>query len=98
MFDDALEQIVEYASTTARANGVEAIGELVRNIAAAGNDKVFAKLFPIAKQRIMAELKAGASSTRTTTTSISLPSDAALHWWQSILNGIVVPGRTNVSQ
>lgn len=66
-------------------------------MAAANSDKVFAKLFPIAKQRIIAELKAGASSTRTTTTSIPLPSDAALHWWQAILLGMLVPGRLQVS-
>jgi proteasome activator subunit 4 len=65
-------------------------------MSAANSDKVFAKLFPVAKQRILAELKAGASSTRTTTTSIPLASDAALHWWQSILYGMLVPGRLNV--
>jgi proteasome activator subunit 4 len=77
---------------------VDAVGELVRNMAAANSDKVFAKLFPVAKQRIMAELRAGASSTRTTTTSIPLASDAALHWWQSILYGMLVPGRLNLSK
>lgn len=83
-------------TTTARGNAVDAVGELVRNMSAANSDKVFARLFPVAKQRIMAELKAGASSTRTTTTSIPLASDAALHWWQSILYGMLVPGRLSV--
>ena len=96
LFDGALEQIYEYVTTTARGNAVDAVGELVRNMSAANSDKVFARLFPVAKQRILAELKAGASSTRTTTTSIPLASDAALHWWQSILYGMLVPGRLSV--
>ena len=97
LFDGVLEQIYEYVTTTARGNAVDAVGELVRNMSAANSDKVFARLFPVAKQRILAELKAGASSTRTTTTSIPLASDAALHWWQSILYGMLVPGRLSVS-
>jgi len=96
LFDGVLEQIYEYVTTTARGNAVDAVGELVRNMSAANSDKVFARLFPVAKQRILAELKAGASSTRTTTTSIPLASDAALHWWQSILYGMLVPGRLSV--
>lgn len=68
----------------------------MRNLAASNAPKVFAKLFPVARSRIISELKAGASSTRTLTTSIPLPSDAALHWWQSILYGMLIPGRVNV--
>lgn len=97
LFEQSLDQICEYATTTTRANAVDAIGELVRNLASASGDKTFAKLFPLAKQRITQELRAGASSTRTTTTSIPLPADAALHWWQSILYGMLIPGRINVS-
>lgn len=69
----------------------------MRNLAAANATKTFAKLFPICRQRILAELKAGASSMRTQTTSIPVASDAALHWWQSILYGTLVPGRFVVS-
>lgn len=60
-------------------------------------DKVFAKLFPVCKQRIAAEIMGGASSMRTQTTSIPRASDAALHWWQSILYGMLIPGRLDVS-
>nr|XP_019049698.1 proteasome activator subunit 4 [Kwoniella bestiolae CBS 10118]OCF28628.1 proteasome activator subunit 4 [Kwoniella bestiolae CBS 10118] len=97
LFDAALEQVAEYATTTCRANAVDAVGELVRNLASANATKVFAKLFPICKQRIMHELKTGASSLRTTTTSIPLPADAGLHWWQSILIGMLIPGRITLS-
>ncbi|WVQ63803.1 uncharacterized protein L199_001958 [Kwoniella botswanensis] len=97
LFDAALEQVAEYATTTCRANAVDAVGELVRNLASANATKVFAKLFPICKQRIIHELKTGASSLRTTTTSIPLPADAGLHWWQSILIGMLIPGRITLS-
>ncbi|WWD21364.1 hypothetical protein CI109_105848 [Kwoniella shandongensis] len=97
LFDAVLEQIVEYTTTTCRANAVDAVGELVRNLASANAPKVFAKLFPICRQRIINELKSGASSLRTTTTSIPLPADAALHWWQSILIGMLIPGRVILS-
>lgn len=93
LFDAALDQIVEYATTTTRSNAVDAVGELVRNLASVNATKTFERLFPICRQRIIAELKAGASSTRTTTTSIPRPSDAPLHWWLSILYGLLVPGR-----
>lgn len=89
--------MVEYATSTTRANAVDAVGELVRNLAASRANKVFAKLFPICKARITAELKGGASSMRTQTTSIPRASDAALHWWQSILYGMLIPGRLDVS-
>jgi proteasome activator subunit 4 len=97
LFDAALEQVAEYASSTCRANAVDAVGELVRNLASANAAKTFAKIFPLCRTKITSELKAGASSTRTTTTSIPVASDAALHWWLSILYGVVVPGRTAVS-
>ncbi|WVQ73567.1 hypothetical protein IAR50_003145 [Cryptococcus sp. DSM 104548] len=97
LFDIALNQIFEYATTTCRSNAVDAVGELVRNLASHNAPKVFAKFFPVAKHRIISELKSGASSTRTTTTSIPLPSDATLHWWQAILIGCLIPGRTRLS-
>nr|XP_018259276.1 proteasome activator subunit 4 [Kwoniella dejecticola CBS 10117]OBR81434.1 proteasome activator subunit 4 [Kwoniella dejecticola CBS 10117] len=97
LFDAALDQVVEYATTTCRANAVDAVGELVRNLASANATKVFSKLFPICRQRIIHELKTGASSLRTTTTSIPLPADAGLHWWQSILIGMLIPGRVILS-
>lgn len=97
LFDHTLDQIAEYASTTCRANAVDAVGELVRNLASANAPKTFAKLFPICRQRIINELKAGASTVRSTTTSIPVAGDAALHWWQSILYGMLIPGRVVVS-
>nr|XP_019009928.1 proteasome activator subunit 4 [Kwoniella pini CBS 10737]OCF48709.1 proteasome activator subunit 4 [Kwoniella pini CBS 10737] len=97
LFDAALDQIIEYATTTCRANAVDAVGELIRHLAFANTAKVFSRLFPICRQRIIHELKTGASSLRTTTTSIPLPADAGLHWWQSILYGTLVPGRVILS-
>ncbi|KAK8843981.1 hypothetical protein IAR55_006774 [Kwoniella newhampshirensis] len=98
LFDSVLDQIIEYTTTTCRANAVDAVGELVRNLASANAPKVFAKMFPICRQRIINELKSGASSMRTTTTSIPLPADAALHWWQSIMIGMLIPGRVMLSE
>jgi proteasome activator subunit 4 len=97
LFDVALEQVVEYATTTCRANAVDLVGELIRTLAIAHPDKVFARIFPLAKQRITSELKAGASSIRTTTTSIPYPQDAALHWWIAILCGTLTGTHSSVS-
>lgn len=96
LFDAALDQVAEYATTTTKSNAVDAVGELVKNLTAVNATKTFEKFFPICKQRITSELRAGASSTRTTTTSIPRPSDAPLHWWMSILYGLLVPGRLNL--
>jgi proteasome activator subunit 4 len=96
LFDAALEQVVEYATTTTRSNAVDAVGELVKNLAAVNATKVFNRIFPICRQRILSELKSGASSIRTTTTSIQRPSDATLHWWLSVLYGLLVPGRLDL--
>ncbi|KAL7421289.1 Proteasome activator BLM10 [Cryptotrichosporon argae] len=98
LFDAAVDQIAEYAMTTTRANAVEAVGELVRNLATVNAAKTFARFFPLCKQRITSELQAGASSIRTTTTSIPRQSDATLHWWQAILHGLLVPGRIVLSE
>nr|ODN78210.1 proteasome activator subunit 4 [Cryptococcus depauperatus CBS 7841] len=97
LYDIALEQVIEYATTTTRANAVDAVGELVRNLAASNAPKVFRKVFPICKQKILSELKSGASGTRTTITSVPVPGDAGLHWWQSILVGCLIPGRVKLS-
>lgn len=97
LFDAALEQVVEYATTTTRSNAVDAVGELVKNLSAANATKTFERLFPICRQRILSELRGGASSVRTTTTSIPRPSDASLHWWLSILYGFLVPGRISLT-
>lgn len=96
LFDAALDQVAEYATTTTKSNAVDAVGELVKNLSAVNAAKTFEKFFPICRQRISSELRAGASSTRTTTTSIPRPSDAPLHWWMSILYGLLVPGRLNL--
>jgi proteasome activator subunit 4 len=97
LFDAVLEQIADYISTTTRSNAVDAVGELIRNLAASRATHVWARLFPVCKSRITTELKAGASSTRTQVTSIPRASDASLHWWQSILFGMLIPGRIDVS-
>jgi proteasome activator subunit 4 len=97
LYDSALEQVFEYITTTCASNAVDAVGELIRNLASANAPKVFARIFPTCRQRIISELKSGASSLRTQSTSIPLASDAGLHWWQSILYGMLIPGRVMVS-
>lgn len=96
LFDAALEQIVTYATTTCRANAVSAVGDLVHMLADVKGTQTFERFFPLCEQRIISELDLGASSTRTTTTSIPLAGDAALHWWQSILLNIIAQGRVDV--
>ncbi|KAK4685506.1 proteasome activator subunit 4, partial [Tremellales sp. Uapishka_1] len=98
LFDVALNQIYEYTTTTCQSSAVDAVGELIRNLTSANAAKTLAKFFPVCKSRIELELKNGASSTRTTTTSIPVASDADLHWWLAILYGMLVPGRVLLAQ
>ncbi|WFD08563.1 Proteasome activator BLM10 [Malassezia vespertilionis] len=90
LFDRALDIVVEYCRTTVSASGVKVIGSIVRCFARADSAKVMAKLVPLSCARIATELKHGASSVRTTSTSAPLSSDTALHWHISILSGIVM--------
>ncbi|KAG1826229.1 uncharacterized protein BJ212DRAFT_1444172 [Suillus subaureus] len=81
LFDLVLNMIFDYASTNVRSNAVRAIHQLVECIANAHPKKTLAKFLP--------SIEHGASSVRTTSPSLPLPSDATLHWNLAILRGCV---------
>lgn len=80
LFDLVLNMIFDYASTNVRSNAVRAIHQLVECIANAHPEKTLFKFLPFCVANIRTEIEHGASSVRTTSPSLPLPSDATLHW------------------
>ncbi|KAG1755021.1 uncharacterized protein EDB91DRAFT_1096855 [Suillus paluster] len=89
LFDLVLNMIFDYASTNVRSNAVRAIHQLVECVANAHPAKTLAKFLPFCAANIRTEIEHGASSVRTTSSSLPLPSDATLHWNLAILRGCV---------
>ncbi|PWN54156.1 hypothetical protein IE53DRAFT_24314 [Violaceomyces palustris] len=87
LFDRAFKMIADYCATTVSATSVRVIGSLVSCFGRADSRKVLERIVPMCSANIRAELAHGASSVRTTSTTLPLPSDAALHWNLSILIG-----------
>lgn len=87
LFDITFKIIFDYCSSTVSGHSVRVIGSLISCFARADSKKVLDKILPICSREIENELNMGASSNRTTNTSIPLASDASLHWWLSVLNG-----------
>lgn len=96
IFTSALRQVFQYASTTTRANGVRVIGQLVACFARADPEKTLKQFFTWTSNSIKTEIKHGASSVRTTSTSIPFSSDTALHWSLAILVGCVTHAGTSL--
>lgn len=84
LFDLVLKLVFEYGTSTARANVVKAFGQMVSSLARAQPQKTIDKFFPWCKAQIEEELKHGASSVRTTSTHVPIPSDTTLHWSKRI--------------
>lgn len=87
LFETTFKIVLDYCSTTVSGHSVRVIGSLVSCFARANSKRVLEAILPICSREIESELKHGASSNRTTSTSIPVASDAALHWWLSVLNG-----------
>lgn len=85
-----LDLVLEYARTTVAANAVKAMGSLIGCFARADPARVLARVVPLACARMAQELEHGASSVRTTSTSLPRPSDTALHWHISLLSSAVI--------
>lgn len=85
-----LDLVLDYARTTIAANGVKVMGSLIGCFARADPARVLAKVVPLACSRVAQELDHGASSVRTTSTSVPRPSDTALHWHISLLSSAVI--------
>jgi proteasome activator subunit 4 len=80
LFDLVLNMIFDYASTNVRSNAVRAIHQLVECVANAHPEKTLAKFLSFCVENIRTEIEHGASSVRTTSSSLPLPSDVTLHW------------------
>ncbi|UZJ50775.1 hypothetical protein CBS101457_000095 [Exobasidium rhododendri] len=87
LFDINFKIVSDYCTSTVSGSVVRVIGSLVSCFARHNPAKVLAKLVRPCCTIIRAELKNGASSTRTTSTSLPFASDAALHWNLSVLIG-----------
>lgn len=80
LFDLVLNLVFDYATTNAKSNAVRAFGQLVACLARVQPEKTLAKFLPFCKAQIEEELRHGASSVRTTSTHMAVPSDTTLHW------------------
>ena len=89
LFDINFKIVADYCSSTVSAPVVRVIGSLVSCFARHNPEKVLARLVKPCCAAIRAELQSGASSTRTTSTSLPFASDASLHWHLSVLIGSV---------
>ncbi|KAJ1028660.1 hypothetical protein NDA16_001826 [Ustilago loliicola] len=83
----SFDKIADYCAHTVSATSVRVIGSLVGCFARADSKMVLKRLLPQCIANIRAEIANGASSTRTTSTSLPAAGDAALHWNLSVLTG-----------
>ncbi|THH18097.1 hypothetical protein EW146_g2829 [Bondarzewia mesenterica] len=87
LFDLVLKLVYDYATTNAKSNAVRAFGQLISSLARAKPAQTIDKFLPFCSMQIREELKHGASSVRTTSSNVPVPSDTTLHWNMSILRG-----------
>ncbi|ETS62890.1 hypothetical protein PaG_02652 [Moesziomyces aphidis] len=93
LLEKSFAKIADYCANTVSATSVRVIGSLVGCFARADGRMVLKRLLPQCIANIRAEIANGASSTRTTSTSLPASSDATLHWNLSVLTGAVTgPG------
>ncbi len=87
LLQKSFEKIANYCAHTVSATSVRVIGSLVGCFARADGKMVLKRLVPQCIANIRAEIANGASSTRTTSTSLPSAGDATLHWNLSVLTG-----------
>lgn len=85
LFEATLKRYFDYIASNARTNTVKPVGAMATCFARANPRKTFDLLFPYLARNIKYELANGASSVRTTSTSLPEGSDLMLHWYSSIL-------------
>lgn len=85
LFDLVLKLVYDYATTNAKSNAVRAFGQLVACLSRNRPEQTIAKFLPYCTMQIREELKHGASSIRTTSTHVAVPSDTTLHWSEIML-------------
>jgi proteasome activator subunit 4 len=80
LFDLVLKLVYDYVTANAKSNAVKAIGQMISSLALAHPSKTIDKFLPFCLSQIKDELKHGASSLRTTSSHVAIPSDTTLHW------------------
>jgi len=84
LFDLVLKLVYDYVTSNAKSNAVRAFGQLIACLARVQPQKTIDKFLPYCTSQIEEELKHGASSVRTTSVHLPLPSDTTLHWSMSL--------------
>ncbi|CAK5268900.1 unnamed protein product [Mycena citricolor] len=92
LFELVLRLVYDYGTTNAKSNAVRAFGQLVGCLARVQPEQTMAKFLPFCIAQVEEELRHGASSVRTTSSSAAIPSDTTLHWNMSILRGCLSYG------
>lgn len=86
----AWDVVYRHISETVSASSSRLMANVVGSFARAEAEMVLAKIIPLADSRLRSEIRFGASSTRTTSTSTAAPADAAFHWHLLCLGGAVM--------
>ncbi|TPX30864.1 hypothetical protein SmJEL517_g05679 [Synchytrium microbalum] len=91
----ALSKLVKFVTSSTIPNATKAIGTICTTSMGSDPDKNLAAFIPLCHARIMAELSNGAGAVATSSISSTHPfgmntlSDSTLHWYQSILMGVL---------
>ena len=80
LFDLVLKLVYDYVTANVKSNAVKAIGQMISSLALAHPSRTIDKFLPFCVSQIKDELKHGASSLRTTSSHVAIPSDTTLHW------------------
>lgn len=96
IYDIALQIFSKHVIASPKINSARAIGHLAACFGRADPAKSLAAFLPVCIANIKIELENGASSTRTTSTSIPIESDTAFHWNCILLLGSLHMGGEEV--
>jgi proteasome activator subunit 4 len=87
--EKVIDEIYDHVTVQVRPNSLRVIGGLILACSNTYPTYTLKKFLPLCIPRIKTELSFGAASSRTTTTTVPVASDAALHWHMVLLLGAV---------
>ncbi|KAJ1565665.1 hypothetical protein HK096_000529, partial [Nowakowskiella sp. JEL0078] len=92
-------KIFQFMNSNVIPNATKSIGSLISQFTSGDAKESLRTFFSFARSRIIAEIAQGSGSESTSISSntghpynFATMSDASLHWWQSIINGLVDGG------
>lgn len=97
IYDIALNIFKEHVINSPKANSARAIGHLAACFGRANPQRALKAFLQPCIDKIKVELKHGASSTRTTSSSTPIESDNAFHWYCLLLQGTLHMAAEEVS-